>query len=217
MWFTGAPFTCSLWLNVGLTSAGWGASQVVLAVKNLAAIQEMWVWSLGWEDYLEKEMATCSSVLSGKFHGQRSLAGYSPWDCRESDTTERLSSSTLIYHNSWSAPQSTKDDKTWQGPGGRILCFGFLLAGKSLLWICAGGYLALGLPHPLRRAEGSEEYHSSQVHPCLLPSTLLPGALAGREEDWVALSEESMAISCSSSHFLFIILWQPKCFGLVWG
>ena len=30
----------------------------------------------------------------GKFHGQRSLAGYSPWGCKESDTTERL---TLEY------------------------------------------------------------------------------------------------------------------------
>ena len=38
--------------------------------------------------------------LPGKVHGQRNLEGYSPWDCRESDTTERLSSSTLIYHNS---------------------------------------------------------------------------------------------------------------------
>jgi len=26
--------------------------------------------------------------LPGKFHGQRSLAGYSPWGCNESDTTE---------------------------------------------------------------------------------------------------------------------------------
>ena len=30
--------------------------------------------------------------LSGKFHGQRSLAGYSPWDHEELDTTERLTS-----------------------------------------------------------------------------------------------------------------------------
>ena len=28
--------------------------------------------------------------LPGKFHGRRSLAGYSPWGCKESDTTERL-------------------------------------------------------------------------------------------------------------------------------
>ena len=30
--------------------------------------------------------------LPGESHGQRSLAGYSPWGCKESDTTERLSS-----------------------------------------------------------------------------------------------------------------------------
>ena len=31
------------------------------------------------EDPLEKEMATHSSILVGKSHGQRSLVGYSPW------------------------------------------------------------------------------------------------------------------------------------------
>ena len=35
-------------------------------------------------------------LLPGKFQGQRSLMGYSPWDCRESDTTERLSTTFLI-------------------------------------------------------------------------------------------------------------------------
>ena len=33
-------------------------------VKNLSAKQEMWVQSLGWEDPLEKEMATHSSILA---------------------------------------------------------------------------------------------------------------------------------------------------------
>ena len=39
---------------------------------------------------LEEEMATHSSILAWKikFHGQRSLAGYSPWACKESDMTE---------------------------------------------------------------------------------------------------------------------------------
>ena len=46
-------------------------------VKNLPVIQ-MWVQTLGWEDPLEKEMATHSSILAGKSHGQRSLVGYSP-------------------------------------------------------------------------------------------------------------------------------------------
>ena len=45
---------------------------------------------LGWEDPLEKEMAVHSSTLAWKIHGQRSLIGYSPWGCKESDTTERL-------------------------------------------------------------------------------------------------------------------------------
>ena len=33
-------------------------------VKNLPAKQEMWVWSLSWEDPLEKDMATLSSILA---------------------------------------------------------------------------------------------------------------------------------------------------------
>ena len=41
--------------------------------------QETWVRSLGWEDPLEKGMATHSSMLPGEFRGQKSLAGYSPW------------------------------------------------------------------------------------------------------------------------------------------
>ena len=53
-------------------------------------MQETRVGSLDWEDPLEKGMATHSSVLPGEFHGQRSLSGYSPWGCKESDTTERL-------------------------------------------------------------------------------------------------------------------------------
>ena len=42
-------------------------------------MQVMRVQSLGQEDPLEKEMATHSSILPGKLHGQRSLAGYSAW------------------------------------------------------------------------------------------------------------------------------------------
>ena len=38
--------------------------------------------------FLEKEMATTSVFLPGKFRGQRSLANYSPWGHKESATTE---------------------------------------------------------------------------------------------------------------------------------
>ena len=39
---------------------------------------------------LEKEMATHPVFLPGESHGGRSLVGYSPWGCKESDMTERL-------------------------------------------------------------------------------------------------------------------------------
>ena len=67
------------------------ASLVSQMVKNLPAMQETWVQSLGGEDPLEKEMTTHSSTLPGEFHEQRSLMGYSPWSHKESDMTERLS------------------------------------------------------------------------------------------------------------------------------
>ena len=50
-------------------------------IKNLPAMQEMpemRVRTLGWEDPLEKGMATHSSILMGKSHGQRRLVGYGP-------------------------------------------------------------------------------------------------------------------------------------------
>ena len=46
---------------------------------------------------LEKEMDTYSSILAGKSHGQRSLAGCSPWGCKELDTTEQLNTSMSIF------------------------------------------------------------------------------------------------------------------------
>ena len=57
-------------------------------VKNLPAMQETQVQSLGREDILEKVMATHPVFLPAEFHGQRSLAGYSSWGSKESDMTE---------------------------------------------------------------------------------------------------------------------------------
>ena len=42
-------------------------------------------------------MATHSSILAWKFHGQRSLASYCPWGCKESDTTEHAHTKANIY------------------------------------------------------------------------------------------------------------------------
>ena len=59
-------------------------------VKNLPAVQETQVPSLGCEDPLEKRMATNCSILAWETppHGQRSLVSYSTWDHKELDTTE---------------------------------------------------------------------------------------------------------------------------------
>ena len=44
-------------------------------------MQETWGQPLDWEDPLEKEMVTHSSILPGQSHGQRRLVGYSPQSC----------------------------------------------------------------------------------------------------------------------------------------
>ena len=50
----------------------------------------MWVQSLGWDDPLEKEMATHSSILAWEIPWTEEPGGCSPWHCKESDATERL-------------------------------------------------------------------------------------------------------------------------------
>ena len=64
---------------------------VAQVVKNLPAMWETRGRSLGQEDPLEKGISTHPSVLAEEFHGQRSLAGYSPQGHTESDTIEQLS------------------------------------------------------------------------------------------------------------------------------
>ena len=68
------------------------ASLLAQLIKNLPAMRETWVWSLGWEDPLEKGKATHSSILAWRI----SWTGYSIGR-KESDTTERLALS-LSHH-----------------------------------------------------------------------------------------------------------------------
>ena len=63
-------------------------SLVAQTVKSLPAKWETQVRSLGLEDPLEEGMATNSSILPGQSRGQRSLWGYGPWGCKESEMTE---------------------------------------------------------------------------------------------------------------------------------
>ena len=67
-------------------------------MKNLLAMQETWVRSLGWEDPLEKEMATHSSFLAWRIPMDRGAwwATYSQRSCKESEMAEWLSTAKLI-------------------------------------------------------------------------------------------------------------------------
>ena len=47
----------------------------------------LWVKKMPWR----RKWQPISVLMPGKFHGQRRLAGYSPWGCKEPDTTEQLS------------------------------------------------------------------------------------------------------------------------------
>ena len=65
-------------------------SVVTQLVKNMLAMRETWVQSLGWEDPLEKGTATHSSILAWRIPWT-----IGPWGHKESDTTERLSLSRV--------------------------------------------------------------------------------------------------------------------------
>ena len=56
-----------------------------------------WVWKIPWR----RKWLPPPVFLLGKSHRQRSLASYSPWGCKELDTTWRLNQTTMIiqdYH-----------------------------------------------------------------------------------------------------------------------
>ena len=65
------------WLFISFTH--FWASLTAQSVKNLPAIQETQVQFLDWEDPLEKEMATHSSILACRIPWAEEPAGYSPW------------------------------------------------------------------------------------------------------------------------------------------
>ena len=75
-------------------------SLVALVVKTLTAVQETQVRSLDQEDPLEKEWLPTGEFLPGETHRQRNLAGYSPWGCKELNTTN-TTEGTSIQYSTW--------------------------------------------------------------------------------------------------------------------
>jgi len=64
------------------------ASLVAQIVKNPPAVWEIWLRSLGWEDPLEEDMATHSSILAWRIHMDRGAWRATVHGVTESDTTE---------------------------------------------------------------------------------------------------------------------------------
>ena len=60
-------------------------------------MQETQVPFLGWENPLEKELATHS--VHGESHGQRSLVGYSPWDHKSQTrlSNEAITTTSILF------------------------------------------------------------------------------------------------------------------------
>ena len=86
------------WGNFGPTAPWWGHLPGYLwclvyhqKSENLPAIKETCVRSLGLGRFpWRRELQPTPVFLPGEFHGQKSLEGCSPWSCKESDMTERL-------------------------------------------------------------------------------------------------------------------------------
>ena len=120
------------------------------------------IWSRKWQ--------SIPVFLPGKSHGQRSLAGYSPWDRKESDTTKRLSTST--HH--W--PCEALEARSWE--------HAILLAQNPQLPIPSAPLLALQAPLPLQdQPEGFLSSQSAAASPSGPPE---PAAKDG-PSDWAEL------------------------------
>ena len=90
IWGASTPEVCTL-KNRGkyLGEEYWGGRNIVILMAQLVnppTVQQTWVQSLSWEDPRRKERLPTPIFWPGEFHGQ-----YSPWCCKELDTTEQLS------------------------------------------------------------------------------------------------------------------------------
>ena len=91
--------------------------------------EERHIWSPGWKDPLEEEMATHSSILAWKVPRTEELVGYSPWGLRALDTTKRararahththtrthghVSINLYLQKRKWSESHSVMSDSLW--------------------------------------------------------------------------------------------------------
>jgi len=81
---------------MGTSTVPW-ASLVAQTVKNLPAMRETWVQSLGWEDPLEKGTTTHSSILAWRIPRTEEPSRLQSIQSQELDMTQRLSLTNSLY------------------------------------------------------------------------------------------------------------------------
>ena len=89
-WWAAVYGVAQSWTRLKWLSSSSSNSLVVQSVKNLLAVQETQVWSLGWEDLLEKEMATHFSILAWKIPWTEAPGQLQSMGTQESVTIYRL-------------------------------------------------------------------------------------------------------------------------------
>ena len=130
------PTIIQLWsidsVTIGL-SFMTRASLVAQMVKRLPAMWETRVRSLGWEDLLEKEMATHSSVLAWRIPRTEEPGGYSPRGRKESDTAERLHFKVYLHWQEGSLTTGATciiSSNLSSSPGDRVMVSPFGCTGR---------------------------------------------------------------------------------------
>ena len=112
------PSRSSLYLN------SWWLRQQRICVQCSIPVFEPWVGKILWK----RKWRSTLVFLPRKFHGQRSLAGYSPWGCKESNMTEQRTLlkflNKLRTTETSNAKESVRQD--WKGKWGPVI--------RSLIW-----------------------------------------------------------------------------------
>ena len=82
----------------------------LLAAPWTAAYQAPLLMGFSRQEYWSESPVPSPLVLPGESHEQRSQAGYSPWGCKESDTTEVTEHAYMHWHKNISINQWKKKD-----------------------------------------------------------------------------------------------------------
>ena len=105
-------------------------------VKSMPTVWDSWVKETSWSRKWQPNLA----FLPGKSYGQRSLAGYSPWGHKESDSTDRLTLALSFDYKPCLYPYWIQ--QKWRVPCFQISCH------TTLPYLCSS-WVSLSLPRTL--------------------------------------------------------------------